>query len=70
MPTDQYADQQARAAIDEALDETLIVEAAAGTGKTTALVNRIVRVLATGRAKMVEIVAVTFTALKHSMSSA
>ena len=45
----------------EALDETLVVEAAAGTGKTTELVNRILRVLATGRAKMAQIVAVTFT---------
>ncbi len=43
------------------MDDTLVVEAAAGTGKTTELVNRILRVLATGRATMVEIVAVTFT---------
>ncbi|HET9370305.1 MAG TPA: UvrD-helicase domain-containing protein, partial [Vicinamibacterales bacterium] len=44
-----------------ALDETLIVEAAAGTGKTTELVGRIVRVLATGRAGIQQIAAVTFT---------
>src|SRR5262249_11247814 len=55
------ADADARRAIAEDLDDTLIVEAAAGTGKTTELVNRILRVLATGRARMVEIVAVTFT---------
>jgi ATP-dependent helicase/nuclease subunit A len=54
-------DDEARRAIADDLDETLIVEAAAGTGKTTELVNRILRVLATGRATMVEIVAVTFT---------
>ena len=36
----------------EDLDTTLVVEAAAGTGKTTELVNRILRVLATGRAEM------------------
>src|SRR5882672_9709105 len=54
-------DAEARAAIADDLDDTLIVEAAAGTGKTTELVNRILRVLATGRAKMTEIVAVTFT---------
>ena len=54
-------DSHAREAIQHALDETLVVEAAAGTGKTTELVNRILRVLATGRATMVEIVAVTFT---------
>src|SRR4249919_286179 len=55
------ADGEARGAIAEALDDTLVVEAAAGTGKTTELINRILRVLATGRATMVEIVAVTFT---------
>ena len=38
-----------------------MVEAAAGTGKTTELVNRILRVLETGRARMEQIVAVTFT---------
>ena len=43
-------DAEARRAIGDALDETLVVEAAAGTGKTTELVTRIVRVLATGRA--------------------
>ena len=47
--------------IRNALDETLVVEAAAGTGKTTELVARIVRLVATGRAKIHEIVAVTFT---------
>jgi ATP-dependent exoDNAse (exonuclease V) beta subunit len=57
----QHADAEARRAIAEDLDDTLIVEAAAGTGKTTELVNRILRVLASGRAKMVQIVAVTFT---------
>ena len=41
-------DAAAREAIANDLDDTLIVEAAAGTGKTTELVNRILRVLATG----------------------
>ncbi len=55
-------DQPARDTISSALDDTLVVEAAAGTGKTTELVNRILRVLATGTAKEVRnIVAVTFT---------
>src|SRR6185295_11929276 len=57
----QLADGAARGAIANDLDATLVVEAAAGTGKTTELVNRILGVLATGRAKMAEIVAVTFT---------
>jgi ATP-dependent helicase/nuclease subunit A len=54
-------DSQARQAIATALDDTLVVEAAAGTGKTTELVNRIVRILETRRAKVDNIVAVTFT---------
>ena len=48
--TPRLADQDARDRIQNALDETLVVEAAAGTGKTTELVKRIVRVIATGRA--------------------
>jgi ATP-dependent helicase/nuclease subunit A len=55
------ADRDARSAIANSLDETLIVEAAAGTGKTTELVGRIVTILAEGRAEVSEIVAVTFT---------
>jgi len=55
------ADADARETIAHALDETLVVEAAAGTGKTTELVGRIVRILASGRAKVQNIVAVTFT---------
>src|SRR5438067_3640286 len=54
-------DEVARGAIRDSLDETLVVEAAAGTGKTTELINRILRVIETGRAGMDEIVAVTFT---------
>jgi ATP-dependent exoDNAse (exonuclease V) beta subunit len=55
------ADQRARDRIRNDLDATLIVEAAAGTGKTTALVHRIVAALAQGRAELGRIVAVTFT---------
>lgn len=55
------ADAQARDLIADALDDTLVVEAAAGTGKTTELVKRILRVLATGRTTVDRIVAVTFT---------
>jgi ATP-dependent helicase/nuclease subunit A len=54
-------DQADRDQIASALDETLIVEAAAGTGKTTELVRRIVRVIETGRAEVTGIIAVTFT---------
>ena len=55
------ADQADRDEITATLDDTLIVEAAAGTGKTTELVRRIVRVIETGRAEVTGIVAVTFT---------
>jgi ATP-dependent exoDNAse (exonuclease V) beta subunit len=55
------SDDEARALIKDALDETLVVEAAAGTGKTTELVGRIVRVVADGRADVRGVVAVTFT---------
>jgi ATP-dependent exoDNAse (exonuclease V) beta subunit len=54
-------DARARDLIVTAVDETLIVEAAAGTGKTTALIGRIVRVIEAGRAQVRDIVAVTFT---------
>jgi ATP-dependent helicase/nuclease subunit A len=54
-------DQADRELIRHGLDETVIVEAAAGTGKTTELVARILNVLAAGRAKIEQIVAVTFT---------
>ena len=53
--------REARERIRKSLDESLIVEASAGTGKTTELVKRIVAVLATGRATIEQIAAVTFT---------
>ncbi len=59
--TNVLADQAARDAIAEALDDTLVVEAAAGTGKTTELVKRIVRILENEKATIDGIVAVTFT---------
>ena len=55
------ADQLARDRIERDLDSTLIIEAAAGTGKTTALVSRIVAVIARGLSTLDRIVAVTFT---------
>jgi ATP-dependent exoDNAse (exonuclease V) beta subunit len=58
LPT---ADAHARAAIREQLDDTVVVEAAAGTGKTSELVHRIIAVLASGRARVEQIAAVTFT---------
>jgi len=55
------ADADQRTIIETALDVNLLVEAAAGTGKTTALVGRIVAALASGHAELDRIVAVTFT---------
>jgi ATP-dependent helicase/nuclease subunit A len=55
------SDQRARERIRNDLDTTLVIEAAAGTGKTTELVNRIVAVVAAGRTRLSRIVAVTFT---------
>ena len=54
-------DDEARAAICSQLDVNLIVEAAAGTGKTSELVRRIIAILAGGKARVDQIVAVTFT---------
>ncbi len=54
-------DQDARTAIREELDTTLVVEASAGAGKTTELIRRIVALLESGRAKLSTLVAVTFT---------
>ena len=54
-------DQAARDRIRDALDESLCIEAGAGTGKTPALVARVVNVLRTGRATVDEIAVITFT---------
>ena len=54
-------DERARQRIRNSLDESLIVEAAAGAGKTTELVRRILNTLRTGRTTVDRIVAVTFT---------
>ena len=53
-------DQDARDAIEEALHENLLVEAGAGSGKTTQLVQRMVSLVRHGAA-VHEIAAVTFT---------
>ena len=54
-------DRRARDRIREALDETLFVEAGAGTGKTSALVDRVVALVLGGRTTIDRIVAITFT---------
>ena len=59
--SDPLVDAADRARIRTALDETLVVEAAAGTGKTTEMVERLVNVLAEGRGRVDSIAALTFT---------
>ncbi len=54
------ADRDARARISSDLDETLVVEAGAGTGKTTALVDRITALVRRGT-PIRAIAAITFT---------
>jgi len=55
------ADHTARRAIVERLDENMVVEAGAGTGKTRSLVERVVALVATGRTTMDRVAAITFT---------
>jgi ATP-dependent helicase/nuclease subunit A len=64
METDKkisLADEAEREIARNDLDRSLSVEAGAGTGKTTLLVERILSLLRTRRAPLEEIVAITFT---------
>ena len=61
MPERPLVDAATRRRIQTSLDESLFIEAAAGTGKTTELVARIVNILAEGKARVDQILAVTFT---------
>jgi ATP-dependent helicase/nuclease subunit A len=55
------SDAAAREQIAYALDQNLGVEAGAGTGKTTVLVDRVVTALASGQATVDSLVVITFT---------
>ena len=55
------ADAEARRRIAEDFDGSFVVEAAAGAGKTTALVGRIAALIRAGRTSLDRILAVTFT---------
>ncbi|HYP75651.1 MAG TPA: UvrD-helicase domain-containing protein [Polyangiaceae bacterium] len=57
----ELIDARAREVIECQLDKTLVVEAAAGTGKTTALISRITAVIRSGQTNLDRVVAVTFT---------
>ena len=54
-------DAEQRDDIARRLDETLFVEASAGTGKTTSLVERMVNLVVTGKTTLDRIAAITFT---------
>jgi ATP-dependent helicase/nuclease subunit A len=54
-------DARERAMIEESLDTNFLVEAAAGTGKTTSMVRRMAALIGSGKAKAANIAAVTFT---------
>lgn len=60
-PAARLADQTARDRIRDDLDTTLVVEAAAGTGKTSALIGRILSGIVSGRLSLARTIAVTFT---------
>lgn len=61
LPPESLPDEVARRAIREDLGTTVLVEAAAGTGKTESLVERMVALVATGTATVERLSAVTFT---------
>ena len=54
-------DQSARDRITDDLGTTLFVEAGAGSGKTSALVKRVVALVTSGRAELRDVAAITFT---------
>ena len=61
MSARRLVDDEARRRIAGDLETTFFVEAAAGTGKTTALVGRILAVIRSGRTTLDRVVAMTFT---------
>ena len=61
MPTKTLSDQPQRDAIGTELATTILVEAAAGTGKTTSMIERMVNLLAGGHLAIDTLAAVTFT---------
>ncbi|MBD8067913.1 UvrD-helicase domain-containing protein [Bacillus sp. PS06] len=59
--TKLVVDQEARDKIKHILNLNFLVEAGAGSGKTTSLVERMVNLVKTGTCQIEEIVAITFT---------
>lgn len=65
----ELRDERARERIRTEFDKTFFVEAAAGTGKTTALVGRIVAMVRLGHGALASTVAVTFALISRSRKS-
>ena len=61
MTTDLPPDQAARDRIRDDLSTTIFVNAGAGSGKTTALVGRVVALVASGTVELKSLAAITFT---------
>ncbi|MHC4777029.1 MAG: UvrD-helicase domain-containing protein [Planctomycetota bacterium] len=59
--TDNFGDEESRRLFRTVFDRTFLVEAGAGTGKTTLLVDRLLSALARGRTDAAGLVAITFT---------
>jgi ATP-dependent helicase/nuclease subunit A len=57
----QLKDEEARRKIAEALEVNILVEAGAGSGKTTSLIKRMVNLIVRGRCRVEEMAAITFT---------
>jgi len=55
----EFTDEQKKAI--ETLDKSVLVSAAAGSGKTSVLIERIIRIILEGRANVDEMLVVTFT---------
>lgn len=61
MSRAKLKDEDARNKIEKSLDQTFLVEAGAGSGKTAGLVKRMIALLAEGRCEPEKMAAVTFT---------
>ena len=57
----KFKDQEQRDRAAQDISESYIIEAAAGTGKTTILVTRIIKLIREGEVGLEEVVAITFT---------
>ncbi len=61
MPEHILPDHDQRALIDTELDTCMLVEAAAGTGKTTKIIDRMIALLEGGKCAISSMAAITFT---------